>query len=590
MSKAWTIIRTFLAVTGAVTLLLAAMGVYGFVRLSQDGKPDLPKEILLEANLERGLVDEPPQHDPLHALAGERGPIKLRDFTLALEAAAKDVRVKALNIRLGSSGLGLANAQEVRAAILKFKSSGKPVSAFAESFGEMGGGTIDAYIAAAADDVWLQPSGDVGLVGFSAETPLIRGTLDLLGVKPEFQRRHEYKSAVESFTEKTMSKEARSSLQSLLDSFLSQVVAGLAEGRKLDAAQVRKLIDQGPFSSQEALEAKLIDHVGYLDQADDALTDKFPDARFVELGDYAAATAKTAKGAKKIAVIHAQGPVVGGRSDQGFEGDRVIASEDVSEALSDACDDEEVAAIILRIDSPGGSYLASDTIWRAVALAREAGKPVIASVGDMAASGGYFIAMGADRIVAPEGAITGSIGVFAGKLVFTDLWSKLGLSFEEVGAGANAGFLSPNRSFTPEQAARMSRMLDRIYDDFTAKAMAGRHLDANAIDAVARGRVFTGEQALKIGLIDELGGFETALTSAKKAAKIEADEEVELIYLPKPLSPIERLLTILEDGRLPLGIDALVSLGGKLDAAIRNLGILAPSPKQIRLEPMNFRN
>lgn len=574
MRKFWNFILGFLAVVGLLTLALAGAGLYGLSSLEIAKPAELPKEILLELDFERGLIDEPPPgHDPLRALAKPHGPLHLHEVTATLEAAAKDNRVKALNVRLGSSGIGLGMAQEVRDAIKRFKASGKPVSAFAESFGEMGGGTIDIYLAAVADDIWLQPSGDFGLTGFSAETPFVKGTLDLLGIKPEFERRHEYKSAPETFTQKSMSPEAKASMRALLDSFIAQVATGIAEGRKLPGDRLRKLIDQGPFSADEALELKLIDHIGYLDEADDALTEKFPQADFVDLVDYAAAQpAKKAHGAK-IVVIHAQGPVVGGTAQQGLDGDKVIASEDISQALSDASDDDAVSAIILRIDSPGGSYLASDTIWRAVALARQAGKPVIASVGEMAASGGYFIAMGADRIVASPGAITGSIGVFAGKMVMSELWAKLGIAFETVDVGANAGMLSPNRNFTPEQKAKLNRMLDRIYADFTGKASEGRHLDNGAIDKVARGRIFTGEQALRVGLVDELGGFDAALQAARNAAKLAPDAEVELVYLPKPLSPLERLLSILESGNLPLGLDAMARFGARIDAFARMMGI-----------------
>jgi protease-4 len=591
MRKIWLIFVGILAVTGAFTLLLFTGLAIGVAHMTEDGTTELPKRIVLELDLNQGLADMPPVHDPLHGLAKSHGPLRLQETIDALAMAAKDERVKGLSLRLGSSELGLANAQEIRDAILKFKASGKFVQAFAESFGEMGGGTVDAFIASAADEIWMQPSGDMGLVGFSAEMPFLKGGLDLLGVQPEFQRRHEYKSAVETFTEKSMSAESKSSMTALLGSFLDQVVKGIAEGRKLPAESVRRLIDQGPFGAEEALNAKLVDKLGYADEADDALDEKLPDSEIVDAGDYLNASPRpNTKGEHKIAVIHAAGPVVSGSDNaQPFDGSKTIASDDIVGALQDAVDDEKVAAIVLRIDSPGGSYLASDTIWRAVDLARQAEKPVIASIGDMAASGGYFIAMGADRIVAEPGAITGSIGVFAGKMVLSGLWAKLGINFDQIDAGANAGLLSPNRAFTPEQKARLSRMLDRIYADFTAKAGQGRHLDDAAMDKVARGRVFTGEQALKAGLIDELGGFDTALLAAKRAAKLADDAKVELVYLPKPMNALERLASFLEGGNLPLGIESLARIAARLEAISQQLG-LVETRGTTRLPPLRVRN
>ncbi|MBF0353991.1 MAG: signal peptide peptidase SppA [Alphaproteobacteria bacterium] len=588
MRKIWKIVTGFLAVTGALTLLVLLGIAYGITHIA-DATPSLPKQIVLDIDLNQGIVDQPSAHDTLEKFTRTHGPLHLQDAIEALEQASADARVKALNIRLGSSGLEMAQAQELRAAILKFSASGKFVQAYADSFGEMGGGTVDAYLASAASEIWMQPSGDMGLIGFSAEMPFARGSLDLLGIKPEFQRRHEYKSAVESFTEKTMTPEARASLKSLLDSWLEQVVAGISEGRKLAPEAVRQLIDQAPLSADEAMAAHLIDKLGYEDEADDALDKRYPEAEPVDIADFLQDVGSPhGKGKHKIAVIHAQGPVVGGSDSQPFGGrSSVIAAEDVLSALADAMDDKEVVAIILRIDSPGGSYLASDTIWRGVKKAREGGKPVIASIGPMAASGGYFIAMGTDRILAEPGSITGSIGVFAGKLVITDFLAKLGLAFDEVDAGANAGLLSMNRPFSPEQNAKMTAMLDRIYADFTTKAGDGRKLDAEAMDRVARGRVFTGSQALKAGLIDELGGLESAILAAKKAAKLADETPVRLVYLPKPLSQLEKLASLLEGGNLPLGIHALARVGLKLDAALERLGLIE-ARENARLAPVNF--
>ncbi|MBF0267274.1 MAG: signal peptide peptidase SppA [Alphaproteobacteria bacterium] len=590
MKKIWTILVGILSVTGVMAILLAVALGFALAHLADMKPPALPERIVLDIDLNQGVIDQAPTQTPFHAFAKSHGALLLQDIVEALDGAKSDPRVKAVNLRLGMSEMGLGQAQEIRDALMRFKSSGKYIQSFAESFGEFGGGTIDAYIASSADAIWMQPSGDMGMTGFSAQVPFIKGSLDLLGIKPEFQRRHEYKSAVETFTEKSMTAESRASITSLLDSFMQQVTTGLAEGRKLTPETVKRLIDQAPLGGQEALEAKLIDHLGYEDEADAAMDAKFPDASFVDVADYLnAADRLYDKGKHKIAVIHALGPVVSGSGGgQPFDGSQMTVAGEMQEAIADALDDEDVAAIILRIDSPGGSYLASDTIWRAVAMARQEGKPVIASIGGMAASGGYFIAMGADRIVAAPGAITGSIGVFAGKMVMTDFLAKLGLSFDEVDVGANAGLLSMNRSFTPAQQAKMTAMLDRIYDDFTTKAGQGRKMDQQAMDKVARGRIFTGEQALKAGLIDELGGFQEALSAAKRAAKLPDDAKVQLVYLPKPLSPLEKLASLLDSGELPLGLQSLARLANSLQTMSAKLGF-ADSAGVASMPPVKIR-
>jgi protease-4 len=554
MRRLWRIFVGSLAVLGGVAVLLALGGVVAAAKFSGH-KESLPREIVLDLDLTASLKDEPPGEGISPFGGGHHHP-KLRDLVEALLKGAEDSRVKGASLLLGGADMALPNAQEVRDALAAFRAKGKFVLAFSESMGEFGGGTIDAYLASAADEVWLQPSGDVGLTGFSAEMPFIRGALDKLDVEPRFERRHEFKSAVETFTGTGMSEPFRASMQALLDSWLGQVADGIAQGRKIDQAQVRRLIDTAPHSAQEAQEAKLVDRLGYRDEFDEAVDEKAKEAERVPPLAYLSGAGRLHAKGTKIAAIYATGPVVSGGGEEGpFADSQSMSSDKLSGAILDAADDDEVAAIVIRVDSPGGSYVASDTIWRAVGLAREKGKPVIASVGEMAASGGYFVAMAADRVVAEPGSIVGSIGVFAGKMVLEKLWPKIGIAWDGVKAGANAGALSPNRDFTPEAKAKLNRMLDRIYADFTAKAAQARNLDLQAVDKVARGRIFTGIEAQKAGLVDALGGFDAALDEARKAAKLDPKERLDVVLFPKPRSMLEKLAEILDSSALPLGLE-----------------------------------
>jgi protease-4 len=588
MRRLWRILVGTLAVFGGLAVLLTLGGVVGAVKLSSQKAP-LPKEIVLDLDLTAGLKDEPPGEGSSPFSSGQHHP-KLRDAVEALLKGASDERVKGAAILLGGADMALPNAQEIRDALLAFRAQGKFVAVFAESMGEFGGGTIDAYLASAADEVWLQPSGDVGLTGFSAEMPFLKGALDKLDIQPSFERRHEYKSAVETFTATGMSEAFRSSMQALLDSWLTQVADGIAEGRKLDQATVRKLIDTAPHSSAEALEAKLIDKIGYRDEFDDAVDEKTKEAERVPPLDYLASAGRPHAKGVKIAAIYATGPVVSGGGDESpFSDSQSMSSDKLVAAIQDAADDEDVAAIVIRVDSPGGSYVASDTIWRAVGLAREKGKPVIASVGEMAASGGYFVAMAADRIVAEPASIVGSIGVFAGKIVLEKLWPKIGVTWDGVKVGANAGALSPNHDFSPEAKAKLDRMLDRIYGDFTAKAGQARQMDAAAIDKVARGRIFSGAEAKKAGLIDALGGFDTAIEEARRAAKIDAKEPLDLVLFPKPRTMLEKLADILDAGRLPLGLDAASRIALRLQPWLERIEASEGYQSSLRLPKIERR-
>lgn len=517
-----------LALVGVLTLAAIGAGIYALTKV---GPSPLPARMVVLADLADGLT-EGGGDNPLARLSG-RPAIAIQDLVATLDRAQRDDKVSAIIMRFDGAQLGMAQAQEVRDAIAAFRQSGKRAVAYATAFGEGGGGTIPYYAASAFSEVWLQPSGEVGLTGFLLQSPFVKETLDMVGVKPEFAARWEYKSAIETFTQTQFSKEAKGSVQTLVDAWVRQVTDGIAKGRGLAPEQVRALIDKGPLLAQEAREGGLVDRLGYWDEVEESVTTG--GAKLVTLADYAAKRVKPAAEATKIAIIRGVGPVQNRDSDDElFSEEAAFSAERVVKAFAAATKDGEVRAILFRIDSPGGSYTASDAIWRAVSNARAAGKPVVVSMGDMAASGGYFAAMAADSIVAQPGTITGSIGVFSGKLVLSDLWRKLGVNWDGVRSGKNAGIWSENESFSPEGWARLNTLLDHIYADFTAKAAQGRKLPPEAMDAVARGRIWAGDRAKELGLVDQVGGYATALGETRRVLKLAPAAPLQLVAYPEP--------------------------------------------------------
>jgi protease-4 len=531
----------FFAVIGLLTLAALAFGLWAVVQIADKVEPALPKRLVLTLDLD-GKFHEGSGGDPFARLAGAKD-YPLRRAVEAIDHAAGDARVTALFATLGHSSLGLANAQEIRDAVGRFRAAGKPAVVFAETMGEFGTGTLDCYLASAFGQVWLQPSGDVGLTGLVVESPFVKGTLDLLGIKPQFAGRHEFKSAIEMFTETGFSEPHRQNLGQLLDSWTLQIVDGIAAGRRLPPDKVRALLGKGPFLASEALSAGLVDHVGYRDAA----LGTAGDAKEVDILDYWDSARPKARGAK-VALITGAGPIHRGESDHGFGASEDFGSETVAKAFRDAILDKDVKAILFRVDSPGGSYTASDTVWNEVRRARAAGKPVVVSMGNIAASGGYFVAMGADRVIAQPGTITGSIGVFAGKMVLKDFWPKLGISWDAMHRGDNATMWSANTPFTPQVWERMNALLDRIYADFTGKASAARGIPAERMDQLARGRIWSGADAKAAGLVDRLGGWHEAGVAVRETANLPPEAALNLVTFPRPSKPLELLAEAFSGG------------------------------------------
>jgi protease-4 len=562
-------------------IAVVAMVVAGFFFLGDLGRPrvKVPDQAILTIDLSEGLAKE-----RVRLPFAPIGKPTVEDIVLGLESAATDGRIKGVMLKAGRGPLNLGEAQEIRDAVARFHSSSKPIHAFAESFGESGDGTVHYYVAAGADRIFLQPSGEVGLTGFMLEQPFMRAALDWLGVQPRISKRKEFKGTPDLFTETAMPPPLRQNFQQLTDSWLLQVVDGIAADRKKDAGKVRSWIDNAPWSAAAAKAEGIVDELSYWDQAAAVTYGVLGEDASVDIAAYAAQIPELAATAPRFAIIRGHGPVILGHSKGDPFGDSTnLGSDTIVQAFSDAVNDR-VRAIIFRIDSPGGSYVAADAIWREVTRAREMGIPVIASLGWEAASGGYFIAAPATKIVAQPGTITGSIGVFAGKPVLTELWSNLNIHFEGVQSGAAADTNSVNHDYSPQAWARLERRLDEIYADFTKKVGDGRKLTPDKVEQAAKGQIWTGADAKARGLVDELGGLTMAIRLAKQEAKLAQEVAVTLVTYPSEEERWESLISeFMSSGASAPALSSSAALPPGLKELVRELRPLVEQPDAVLL-------
>jgi protease-4 len=579
------LIVVILVVIGILTILAVALGLgVGFAQRLVKGT--VPDKTILRANFERGFIEYVPD-DPLGTAILQETPTML-GVVEALERASEDERVVGLIARVGAASLGAAQIQEIRDAILRFRKSGKPAVAYSETFGEAGPGNDSYYLATAFGEIYMQPSGDIGLTGLIAESPFLRGTLDKLGLVPRGDHRYEYKNALNLVTERKYTAPHREATAALLDSMFGQMVEGIAEARSLSEDEVRALIDRGPFFGQEAVEAKLVDGLAYRDEIYDQVKEKAGEgAELLALGKYLDRAGGPFDEGETFALIYGVGGVSRGKSEYDpFSESTNMGSDTVAGAFRAAIDDDDVKAIIFRVDSPGGSYVASDTIWHETVRARDAGKPVIVTMGNLAASGGYFVSMGAEKIVAQPGTITGSIGVVFAKFLTPGFWEKTGISWDEVHTSENANYWTGLHDYTPEQWSRLQNWLDRIYDDFTSKVADGRNLPKEKVLEIAKGRIWTGEDAHKLGLVDEVGGFAQAIALARQEAGIDPDADIRLRRFPKK-KPVWQLFMERRSGSdeaeaLTLALARAGEIVGPLAELARQVGI-APEQGVLRM-------
>ena len=498
--------------------------------------------------------------------SGQIGPfgeaqLDLRETIKRIEKAAKDKSVAGLVLDIQSPDIGRGKIEELRGAIQRFKASGKKVYATMDS-----AMPADYLVACACDEIIMPETGELMLPGVHAEAMFYRGLLAKVGVEADFIHIGAYKSYAEAMERDSFSEPVRENMNALIDSLYDEMITTIVKDRPISIAQAKEVVDTGLLSSQRAKELGLIDRIAYPDEFRKELADKYEADQIVIVKNYGKKevdtdfsgpmgvvklmqammggnTSTSSGSGKKIAIVYAVGPIASGKSESDMFGEQTIGSTTIIEALREANDDKQVVGIVLRIDSPGGSALASDLIWHETQVIK---KPIVASMGDVAASGGYYIAMGADKIFAEPSTITGSIGVVGGKMALTGLYDKVGITTETIERGKNSGLFSSSGKFTDSQRTVIKKMMEETYDQFTDKASKGRKMPQDKLRALAGGRVYTGRQAKENGLVDQLGTLHEAVIETKKLAGLEANADVRIEVLPAPTNFFESLFGDLE--------------------------------------------
>ncbi|MBN9318911.1 MAG: signal peptide peptidase SppA [Caulobacterales bacterium] len=553
-----------------------------------------PARTVLELDLRSNFSDQG-DSNPLAAFGA--GGESLMTVVDTLKAAQNDDRVKGIIVRLPEGGFTPAAADELRLAFKRFRASGKPMIAHSQGLMASGAVTSTYMLGAATGDIWMQPLSSFQVTGMSADNVFFKRALDKYGVKAEYEQRAEYKTAVNPYLQSDYTAAHRESELSWMTSIYQTAVNAAASDRKADAAALARTLEAGPYSAERAKALGLVDHLGLPQEARDALLTKAGSgAKLVEFEDYEARTrrdrAQAGRGRPAIALVGAEGAIVTGEGGGGgpFTADATIYSDDVAEALKEATEDKDVKAIVLRVSSPGGSDTASEQILAGVKAAKAAGKPVVVSMGAYAASGGYWISSQASSIVAEPTTLTGSIGVFGGKVTFGDAVSRFGVDMRQLTVGGDySSAFSSGKGFDPAQRAAFAAWMDEIYAGFISRVAEGRKLPPERVRELARGRVWTGAQAKELGLVDELGGIEEAVAKAKSLAKIDGEVRVKKIGGPgSPLEALERLMGVSESSAKTLAAAAWVLgdpratriLDAVTEARLRDQGarVLAPRP------------
>jgi protease IV len=528
--------KIFLAIAG-ILFAFFVVGIIGLFLLAETmGRPSVPENSVLVLNVSGGLPDYVPEDEVAKALGiGQQQ--SFSSLLTQLRKAKVDKRVGGVMLDINFPGIGWGKAYELREAIKDFRQSGKPVYAYMEI-----GMNKEYYIATAADKVFLPPPGDLYVNGFAAEAMFYKGSLDKLGVEAEvIQIGPKYKNAPDQYTKKEMGEGQREVLNAVLDEYWGSFTGSIADSRKKSVEDVAAIIDGAPYSATQAKELGLIDGTLYQEQVYEEFrkTLGYKDGdkvRTIRTSQYKEVPSDSLglNNGERVAVIFASGAINVGRSSDSAFGGEMVGSDTIVAAVNDAAEDTSVKAIVLRVDSPGGSALASDLMWNALENAK-AKKPVVVSMGDVAASGGYYIACNASKIVAEPTTITGSIGVFAGKPVVKGFYDWPGITNEYVMRGKNAGIFRETEKWTPEERAKMEQQTSNIYfNNFLPKVSKGRNMDMERANSLGQGRVWTGTQAKENGLIDEFGGMERAIDIAKELAGLPADKDVKRVVFPAP--------------------------------------------------------
>ena len=548
-------------------ILLFLVGIVGiFVVLFFIARPSVGEGSVLVVRLE-GEIPEYDSTSNLEKLLG-RERFTMTELVSSLKKASKDKKIEKVLFVPGAPLIGWAKAQEIRSSIKMLRESGKPVFTFL-----LMGDTLNYYLASASDKIVMPPDTSVlYLNGIRTETMFFKGTFDKIGVTAELQQIGEYKNAADVYTRDEMTEAHREAVTSLVDDLYMSIVEDITRDRNMDEVKLETLIDRGSFPASLAKEAGLIDELGHLEDLKRELAGDREDVEFINLSAYSR-KGRLPKRKPRIALIYVTGLIVPGWEEFSLYSSGAN-SEKIAGAIKDAREDDSVKAIVMRVDSGGGSAVASDEIWREVKRTKGE-KPFIVSMSDVAASGGYWIAVDADAIVAEPSTITGSIGVISGKYNFRGLYDWIGLKKEIIKRGENADILSDYTSFSPEQKELIREQMLEIYNTFLRKVSEGRGMELDEVESVARGRVWTGRQALEIGLVDKLGGLWTAIEIAGKKAGVSDYEKMGIVIYPKPRSPFRELFNIKVSSDLEMKEIKAIR---KLKALLKREGVLALMP------------
>ncbi len=536
MSRGRKIALTICGLLLAGVILFCGVGLMIYLALRGD-KPNVRDNSVLTLSVSGALPDYVPD-DPVRRALG-RNPQTLTDLLWQIRKAKVDKRITAILLDVDMSTAGWAKLDEIRDAIADFRTSGKPIYAYVEF-----GTTREYYVATACDKIYMPSSGDLYVNGLAAEAMFFRGSLDKLGIEPDVFKIGKYKNAPDAYTRKDMDVGQREVTNAILDDYYARIVAAVAQARKKSPDEVKALIDGAPYDAKEAQDKGLIDGLAYRDEIKGELKKRLgyqdsEELHVVSGSDYRTIEPETLnldKG-ERIAVVYGAGAIGGGKSD-----DDSIGADTMVAALKDAAEDDSIKAIVLRVNSPGGGSYASDLIWHAIENAKKR-KPVVVSMSDLAASGGYYISCNANKIVAEPSTLTGSIGIFAGKPVLKGFYNWVGVNNEYIMRGKNAGMFRESEKFSPDERARFEALTSQTYyQEFVPKVAQGRGKDAKYIDSIGQGHVWTGRQAKEIGLVDEFGGLEKAIDIAKQLANLPAGKDVKRVIYPEPRGLLESFL------------------------------------------------
>lgn len=555
----------FLTVLGVFTGLILFVVVVPIVLIiaaaASSSEPVTPANAVLELDLREGLTDQV-SNNPFAAFGGSG--LSVVGIVDTLAQAEKDDHVKVLLVRLPEAGLAPAAADEIRQAVRRFRASGKPVIAHSQGFQPVGTVISSYMVGAAASELWMQNTANFQATGFSADSVFLGRAFEKYGVRPEFEQRYEYKNAVNEYTQSDYTGPHREAMTAWMTSIYDSALANAAFDRKIEAPALKTTIEAGPYSAAQALQLKLIDKIGQVEEAEaEAKRRAGKGSDILEFSDYATSQGeRMGTGRDAIAIVGGEGAIMtGSGGGGGFGGGSSIASDATAEALYDAIEDSSVKAIVFRVSSPGGSPEASEQILAAVRAAKAANKPVVVSMGDYAASGGYWISSEANWIVAQPSTLTGSIGVFGGKFVVSEALGRFGVDLRGLSVGGQySEAFSPSSSWTEAQRAAFSASMDRTYEEFVQRVSTGRRLPIARVREIARGRVWTGAQGKTLGLVDQLGGLTEAIGKARELANIPENQSVRFKRFPEPQSPWEALSSAF--GVQSEAARALVTLGG----------------------------